>query len=104
MRRRIWVYPDGEAVEVAIIGPVNEIGPVFAALLDVASAWHGWRAVRIATAHGTCAVLELVLGRDAVHDDPIAEFLTMCAERGLTALGRAIEWGTPTSIGTVGTW
>lgn len=102
MRRRIWLYPDGDAVEVVVLGAVGEIAPMFAALRSAAERWPGWALVDQIIG-GPCDVLRLQVGRDARYLDPVAEFLAMWGEqRG--ALWRAVEWTTPTRIGSVGTW
>lgn len=104
MRRRIWVYPYGDVAEVVMLGAVGEIAPMFAALKSAADRWPGWALVDQVIG-GPCAVLRLQVGRDARYPDPIAEFLTMWGERKERgAPWRAVEWTTPGSIGTVGTW
>lgn len=102
MRRRIWVYPDGDAAEVVMLGAVGEIAPMFAALKSAADRWPGWALVDQVIG-GPCAVLRLQVGRDARYTDPIAEFFAMWGE--IPAVRRcAVEWTTPGPIGTVGTW
>lgn len=106
MRRRIWVYPDGDIAEVVMLGAVGEIAPMFAALKSAADRWPGWALVDQVIG-GPCAVLRLQVGRDARYLDPIAEFLAMWHSPrwdSRCAPWRAVEWSTPGPIGTVGTW
>lgn len=102
-RRRIWLYPDQDAIEVSLLGPLEDVGPVFARIMACVERWPGFRGVEIIGSGSTVAVLRAVLTERASYLDPLAEILAVLEEFSITGL---FDWSGhyDSKIGMVGTW
>jgi len=109
-RRRLWVYvpdTDPDAVEIVMLGSLDEIGHPFALVKGCAERWRGFERVEIVGGGPMCGILRMRLTAFARYVDPLAEVLAMFEHMGVTvAWAMGVEWASPAMerIGLVGTW
>lgn len=107
-RRRVWLYvPEAEQLELTMLGALDDIGPLFAALKVALERWHGFDRVEIICSGSACGVLRAVLTNRSTYTDPIAEAMFAIRESDALARLRTFEWHNPFSQhrdGVVGTW
>jgi len=105
-RRRIWLYmpdTDRDAIEITILGPLDDIGHLFALVKSAAERWEGFHRVGFIGSGTTCGVLRASLTNQARCGDPYVEALEMLHAARLPI---DLSWHASgvSSIGLVGTW
>lgn len=101
--RRVWLWaPTGDTIEILVVGPTVQIGPMFALIKRTAEDWRGFERVQIIVSGMGAAGIWAARTRFATYEDPIAEALLMIGSREPL---RAVQWTTPSvSGGAVGEW
>lgn len=108
-RRRVWLYvPAPGQLELTMLGALDEIASMFAAVKSALERWHGFERVEIIGSGSTCGVLRATLTSRSTYTDAIAEALFAIREH--VQLPRSFEWRGSSSdhpagiVGIVGTW